>query len=378
MSTRETTYLIQTLASLLRGEAAPVSDAALDWHEFYRIAHRQGVANMVAYAVSGAPDEVLEKFQKARNLGVLREATQELELKLIREAFAKAGVRAMPLKGAVLKYLYPKPDMRAMSDLDLLFDAENDAVVHDILLGFGYRADLYRENSVDVYMKPPLMCLELHRSLVEEDNPWHAYFADAWTRADAAGQMTPEDFYVFLIAHFARHYGHRGSGLRPVMDLWVWRRAHTLDEPYLERELGTLGLLEFTRQMEALAAFWFGDGAGSPLLDELGESVLTNSLYGSRTTLAMANMVAPKENERFLFAKLRYLRLRLFPGVAFMATRYPILNKCAVLLPFCWVARWIKTIFRRETLEREVRVFSQMQEEETKKIQELHRKIGLK
>ena len=378
MNGRESTYLISVLAALLRGENAPPPEPGLDWRELYRLASRHSLANMAAYGITEAPEEVQQKFEEAKRRGIFVEATQELELGLVQEAFAKAGLRVMPQKGAILKHLYPKPDMRSMSDLDLLFDPENDEIVHSILTGLGYRADRYREDSVDIYVKPPVMMLELHRSLIREDHPWHEYFSQVWDRADETGHMMPEDFYIFLIAHLAKHYAGKGSGLRPVMDLWVYRGAHTLDEAYLTRELKTLGILEFERRMEELAAFWFGDGVETPFLEELGESVLMNSIYGSSANRAMANRVSISQEESFGRAKTRYVRTRLLPDSVFMARRYPILQKWPVLLPFCWVARWIVTLFRGDRMRGEVEILEQMQEEKTKKLQELHKKLGLK
>ena len=32
--------------------------------------------------------------------------------------------------------------------------------------------------------------------------------------------------------------------------------------------------------------------------------------------------------------------------------RYPVLQKCPILYPFCLIARWLKLIFNKETKER--------------------------
>ena len=51
-----------------------------------------------------------------------------------------AGIWHLPLKGSVLKSLYPKPWMRQMSDNDILFDPEYQSEVKDIMVKRGYLA----------------------------------------------------------------------------------------------------------------------------------------------------------------------------------------------------------------------------------------------
>ena len=48
--------------------------------------------------------------------------------------------------------------------------------------------------------------------------------------------------------------------------------------------------------------------------------------------------------------RLKYFFGRIFLPYRAMCGLYPVLKKIPVLLPFCWVARWIKAIVRKPKL----------------------------
>ena len=80
------------------------------------------------------------------------------------------------------------------------------------------------EASHDVYIKPPYMEVEVHRRLLPttEENHWHT--DDIWDRLvkdednPHLMHMTPEDFYLFHLLHFEKHYSMGGSGIRSIID----------------------------------------------------------------------------------------------------------------------------------------------------------------
>ena len=70
----------------------------------------------------------------------------------------------------------------------------------------------------------------------------------------AAGtyHFTPEDFYVYLVAHEYKHYVRGGTGLRSLLDVYVFlrRMGDSLDRDYIRRETDKLNITEFETQTE--------------------------------------------------------------------------------------------------------------------------------
>ena len=378
--TREANYLIECVSAVMQNAPAPALPDGIDLKELVRLAARQSIANILCYALEGKdlPDEISGKLRELKNKAILREATQEMELRAIRAAFTERGIKFMPLKGVIIKHLYPTPDMRSMGDIDFLFDPARAEEVREIMQGLGYepKGDEDGNNTVDVYWKKPIMNIEMHRALIGRPARWAPLFADAWERAEAVGPceyaMTKEEFYVFLAAHFTKHYVGCGTGIRSVLDLWVYRTRNTLDEAYLAQRFDALGLSEFVKNAEALGEVWFGGRESTPLLDGMAEFVVSGGTYGEKATLLLVNAKdAPT-------AKREYFLRRLFPPRARMQILFPVLEKTPVLLPFCWLLRLVKTAFDRKTVQKELHLLGRMDNDRAVALQELHKRVGLR
>ena len=166
----------------------------------------------------------------------------------------------LPLKGAVLRELYPKPEYRQMGDLDYLVDSDEDIMkqMGDVLhmLGYADGEGVGLESSHDVYMKPPYMEVEIHRRLLPptEENHWHT--DDIWERLvkDKSNpyllHMTNEDFYLFHLLHFEKHYSMGGSGIRSILDQYYLMKQYgnTMDWDYINRLLTKMNYVDFEKR----------------------------------------------------------------------------------------------------------------------------------
>ena len=79
-----------------------------------------------------------------------------------------AGIWYMPLKGTLLKDLYPKTGMREMADNDILFDASRCGDVKRIMESLGFEIKAYGTGPHDSYLKPPVSNFEMHRKLFDD------------------------------------------------------------------------------------------------------------------------------------------------------------------------------------------------------------------
>ena len=101
-------------------------------------------------------EEQEKVLNKAYKSAVYTEAVQESEKSMILAALSNNNIKCMPLKGSVLKYLYPSPELRTMSDLDILYKG-NTKIVHDELAGLGYKC-VKSAGTDDEYHKPYCNC----------------------------------------------------------------------------------------------------------------------------------------------------------------------------------------------------------------------------
>ena len=91
-----------------------------------------------------------------------------------------------------------------------------------------------------------------------------------------------EDFYVYMMAHMAKHFYVKGCGIRNLVDVYVFNNkfADVLDRKYVKEQLQICGIATFTEHMEKLASIWLGDEKSDEFYDDLFLYMLDSGIYG--------------------------------------------------------------------------------------------------
>lgn len=286
----------------------------------------------------------------------------------------------MPLKGWKLKHLYPRPDMRSMCDVDILVRQEDMKEFPAIMKESGFELE-YHGMHHDEYIKNETLSIEIHRLLFEPDSDWYEYFKSYMERTSVLDskrqerQLPPEDFYLYLIAHMAKHFRNGGTGVRSVMDVYVYQKAYgdSLDTAYVQREFEKLGLGGFARAMEELAQSWFaGEQIRSDCHPKMADYIINGGAYGLKDRGILSSVHEAGNH------KGKYLLRRFFPNRHFMAAQYPCIEKAPVLLPLFWGVRAFRTVFfRRESFKREMQTVYERDGEKREQIEEIWKDSGL-
>ncbi len=384
-------YLIQLLASVLHGKTPPSLTPELDLGALYKLAARHNVANMAYYGLIKLdplpPPAILKPFQDARNKALAREARQELEVCQVLSAFEENQIKHMPLKGYIIKNVYPRPDMRLMADIDILVEESKLNKAKGIMLALGYTA-VSDSGNHDVYHKKPVMNIELHRALIAKRYiDLYTYFGTGWERAVLReGEnyhyvMSWEDFYIYLIGHMAKHYQNAGTGIRSVIDVWVYKNhfQNQLNCSYIQNELEKSGLYDFTKNMEGLSECWFDGRESNEHYEAITEFILTNGTYGTGRQATLSSFMKTRnDNDSFLTAKLKFTGRILFPGRQHMAILFPCLDKFPFLLPFCWLIRGVRTVlFKPASIKHRLGNAASLTEVRSAEMETIQRQSGL-
>lgn len=197
-------------------------------------------------------------FKEAIALAQRKTVVLNNDLQYVISALEEEGIWYMPLKGAVLKCHYPKFAMREMADCDVLFDATRADNVKCIMKNLGFQVKRYDdEYNDDDYFKSPVSSFEMHRQLFgdKHDKNLYEYYKDVKKRLlkdennNYGYHFSPEDFYVFMIAHEYKHYSTGGTGLRSLIDTYVYLRTTDLDMAYVTAEMEKLGITDFEQKI---------------------------------------------------------------------------------------------------------------------------------
>ena len=92
------------------------------------------------------------------------------EYEEVSEKFEENGIDFMPLKGSVIRSLYPKQEMRSMGDADVLIHAEQYNKIVPILEKNDFT--FVKENLNELCWQKLPFYIELHRYLVSPQYKW--------------------------------------------------------------------------------------------------------------------------------------------------------------------------------------------------------------
>ena len=116
----------------------------------YRAADKHFLTAIVGYALetAGIFDN---RFIQAKAKSLRKVAAMEIDKELLFQRMEQEKIWYMPLKGVVIKELYPSLGLRQMSDFDILFDKTYTEKVRDIFLELGFICEHFGTGSHDVY-----------------------------------------------------------------------------------------------------------------------------------------------------------------------------------------------------------------------------------
>ena len=356
----KTSEVLIYLASCMinQEEADPQIIASVELSELYAMAdaHRMTAITAFALEAAGVRDG---RFLQERSKAVSSEVNFDRERARILKEFEEKQIWYMPLKGIILKRFYPQTGMRQMSDNDILFDAEKAKDVHEIMASLGYETEIYDEEHRDDYRKLPMFHFEMHRVLFDEKTlpeSLYRYYRDVGRLLikDSGNHfgyhLSDEDFYLYMIAHEYKHFAWGGTGLRSLLDTYVYLKKHseTLDWEYTTAESEKLGIAEFEKRNRTLALKVFHTGGIQKLSEketELLDYFIESEAYGS-----MPHAIRNYSRHLGMF---RYVMQRVFLPMEAVKKYYPFFYRHKLLLPTLPIYRVIR---QRRTAILEIRL----------------------
>ncbi|MBO4323241.1 MAG: nucleotidyltransferase family protein [Clostridia bacterium] len=329
------------------GEADPAA-AFCDKEILYRTCERHDIAQIIGDALikldafSEEEDKIKKKFRANIFLAIYRETQLETVGGIAMKTLINNGIKFVPLKGAIIRKLYPQPWMRTSCDIDILvgdndfdralaclkkdgFIVERDRNYHDVSLYYG-----------DAHV-------ELHFNICENMPQMDVVLSEIWDNVEqynGCEYRESKEFFVFHhIAHMAYHIKAGGCGIRPFVDLWLLRNKNYYDEEKLKAFLDRSELTTFYERVIELIDVWFNGGKRSEKTANFEDYVISGGIYGNLKNKITMGVAASKKS------KLKYVFKSAFPGYKMMKILYPALEKHKVLLPFCYIHRIIKKLF---------------------------------
>lgn len=346
------TGVIALVRSAINGESAVLPEGFV-LSEALSFIGRHEIDGLVlegAYlsGISRSEPGMKELFSNSGRQLLLYQRQQEALDKFL-AALEEKKIPYLPLKGTVIRGLYPRPELRTMGDADILIPRQFYEQVVPIVREQGYEFGL--ETTHDFSWRSAGLYLELHHCLVPEDEDFYDYYADSWRFARpipgvSRHEMSVEDTYLFLFTHFTKHCRCSGVGIRQMTDLWLYAKAHPdMDQAYLQQELEKLGLSAFYANVRETLRVWFGDGAESQMTRVITEHIANSGVFGFDKNSQLVHALKVMGTDTVKKPKWKLYLDQVFPPYDRMCYIFPVLKKWPVLLPFYYVWRLFRAVF---------------------------------
>ena len=232
---RADSLLLNALKAAIHNEKAALGVLPQETQtELLRQAVRHGVLPLVLDACGKA-------LKAARQMAFCQTAEQILKTQVFLQLYSKLRemkLHPLVLKGPVCAALYPKPELRLFSDVDLLAVSGEFDRTRNALLRLGCRT---AGESVDpleqtFYLPGSPLVLELHGAAFPENDAYghmNAFFAHEKLRTETVSVQGEEIYtlganetFLYLLCHSLKHFLHGGCGIRAVCDLLLFAEKH--------------------------------------------------------------------------------------------------------------------------------------------------------
>lgn len=263
------------------------------------------------------PDEIRQRVEQCRERYGRRFSKLKSQLFEIVEAFDRAGIESVVLKGLTHSpSLTPDPLLRAQGDIDLWVPGDDVYSAQDVLTRLGYTSgERARSRHLSPMRRPsnwrwrgdrfdPEMpvSVELHFELWSERAEGIAVPGqdDFWNRrmyrrfdGHALGVLCEEDLLGFAALHLLLHVLHGEAPLQRAWEIANFLHARAGDEAFWTswREAHHPALKKLETLVFHLVAKWFRCDLSRAVVEE--SSGLSDSIYGWLNMFALSPLTRP-------------------------------------------------------------------------------------
>lgn len=371
--------LTTLLSSAIRGQALPeITPGDFDWHTIYDEAKAHEVHTLIYPLVKNLPatllphPELMAEWERSVLAAGMQQIQHIQQISLVLDAFHKANIPVIALKGLVLRELYPHPDLRTMGDADLLVRRENFSQAKKLLRQLGYSVGESDAKHIH-FIHRDHAAIELHQTLFSpvfirnaaslEDKLWTNAVS---TNILGAAVLTPDPacHLLYLCLHMAAHLVSGGFGLRQLCDFTLlleaqgrhidWQSLVAGQTDYsLERFIPVLcTACHILLQADIPPALQKPGITDSPYLQQFIDDMFCGGIYGKRNPNNHSNssllLYAHMEESNSPLRKLHYYLSILFPSREKLYGRYAYVGRHPLLLPVAWLHRIFRSILRKD------------------------------
>lgn len=354
-------------------------DEVINWGELLEEAREHSVTSLIYSSINKS--NIINSLEKDR-LNLLKEQifysniNQVKHIKqtvVILKELRMRNIDAIVLKGLVVRSLYPNPDLRTMSDADIIVHREDLSKLTEVLLSMNYVKTKHEdEHGAHIVFNKLNSCIEVHWTLLNEDffkgdklfeqNLWNNTMKIEIGDTEALS-LSWEDLAVHLCIHMASHFSHKGFGVRQLCDLVlvVEKKYDEINWVSFNKKIRACKIEKFTAAIfnvcrklfnmnipqELSSIYKVDEKTLNLLIDDIFESgVFGNKNINNMFGRELAFDKGMENGSNRIRVMGRFIRL-LFPPISEMNNKYNYAKRYKILAPVAWVHHLFEGIFNK-------------------------------
>lgn len=368
-------YFIYLLSCYLNNEK-PRGSEETDWQEIYRLAEDHSVTAIITTQIKELPQgsrpkgKLLSAFNQRLGYAVKSYEVKMKAMTRLIEVLTASEIPHLLVKGAVLRFLYPAPELRTSGDTDVVLHPADYEKTIKILENNGFKTDFVRQSFAQVQYGGELFDLhtELESINVQSKIYYSTPFDDISENTGYTYKLKPIYHLLYIITHIAYHLKNGGAGIRMIMDIdAVLRYYPDMD---MEKFMSLCDNIKIKRTAEALIAlskkwfktpvaidYTFEDGDETSFYKNLSDIIINGGVFGYKNGgVGMVNLQRSmgENGKADLKASFKAFFRWLFPKKAYLQKFYYYSYKHPVLLPAAWFHRLFKALFGHFSVSKKI------------------------
>ena len=370
---KDAVVFAKLLSACVLGNGRVNETVNINWGFIYSCAVKNDVLPLLLPAfrsVGGVIPENLVAVEKRSSVDAYKETKKAVCAAKFLNALKANGITAVVLKGIAYKAMYPYPELRKMSDLDLLvLDADlekvyevaksvgsvtNDKEIHH----FTIDSTLNVETAQRLYPDKENSLFDEH--LINDDISDEVLCCFSFYD-DEFYTLSPTHNALYCAYHMFKHFVFGGIGARQMCDFVLLLSKHSgeIDWEYVLNRAEKSKMTKFIYTLVRIAELYFGVDVPR-FYEQYSGSVDDDTVLEVWCDMLEGGVFGVSTHEReiarsIVFRKIKgmntgesYSGLRaVFPPVSYMRKEFSYVDFLPLLLPIGWVHRIFKFIFKR-------------------------------
>ena len=359
----------QVFLSMLRGYVCGQKLNELpqvDWQALYDLAQSHNVTGIVGRILADLPADhrppapFASAFRQAVGQTLMTYEQRTAAVQVMEQTLQRASIPYLAIKGACTAAAYPDPPLRTSGDTDLVLTPENQQKAVQVLEQRGFAKKVTHEDVVMLTLRG--FEFELHTKLESINDGSRVLLADpflpevAYPTGANTYALQPAYAVYYTVLHVLHHIKTGGAGVRMLLDTDLLLRRQPDLAPVVLDLAARSGLERSFGCILSLCRAWFGTpiSCDLPTLDsdtveKFAAVILGGGVFGHGNGNTGAVFLARQQaagGSKKPFARTGALFRYCFPKRAYMAYQFPYLDKRPWLLPFAYLHRFFRGLFR--------------------------------